>query len=206
MVIRMTVRRHRMNRRAFVSLYVIGAFVLLALFFVWGIARNWSCRPNRQPRPPVSRVYEVVTVLSGAQIEVQYGRKDRRKTTVTLADIDASKWPEEAQKHLASICGPTIRVETPRHGLLRGTPDDADSSRQEGDGNGELLPDDDQGGSDTIAARGPIVGLVYGQSGACLNIAQVADGFAVCGPEAPKAWKKQESSARKSKAGMWRSK
>jgi hypothetical protein len=50
-----------------------------------------------------------------------------------------------------------------------------------------------------VEARGPIVGVVYGESGLCLNLEQVKAGEATCLPDAPKEWKKAEALAKKNK-------
>ena len=52
-------------------------------------------------------------------------------------------------------------------------------------------------------SRGPTLGIVYGESGACLNLSQVADGWATCQPGAPKDYIAAQTAAKKAKLGMW---
>ena len=44
---------------------------------------------------------------------------------------------------------------------------------------------------------------VYGETGICLQLAQIRSGSAICQPDAPKEWKKAEALAKKNKFGIW---
>ncbi len=54
-----------------------------------------------------------------------------------------------------------------------------------------------------IESRGPLTGIVFGESGINLNLAQVEAGYARCHDDAPEAWKKAEVKAKKMKFGVW---
>ncbi len=64
----------------------------------------------------------------------------------------------------------------------------------------QVCPDCEGAG---IVARGPIVGVVFGDSGSCLNLEQIMSSMAKCLPNAPKEWKSQEAIAKKKKLGVW---
>ncbi|MFA5056508.1 MAG: hypothetical protein WC485_00205 [Opitutaceae bacterium] len=53
------------------------------------------------------------------------------------------------------------------------------------------------------AARGPIIGEVFGQSGASLNLEQVRAGLATCREGAPNAWTVEQFKAQQEKRGLW---
>ncbi len=149
--------------------------LLVALIFMAScrMMKMMGCNA-RKPRPPVSRQYEVVSVISGVEIECKrVGSKGRKTFTVTLADIDSSKWPEESRKHLEELAGKIIRVEQPRRGLFRSTPDDAYESRQDGEAaEEEVLPE-----ADGAEAHGPekvIVCPKCGGMGVASNLEEMA--------------------------------
>jgi endonuclease YncB( thermonuclease family) len=52
-------------------------------------------------------------------------------------------------------------------------------------------------------AHGPLLGIVFAESGACLNLEQVKAGLATCLASAPKEWHAAESAAKKAKLGIW---
>jgi len=171
--------------------WAASVMVLIGLIAVAVISRNWSCRqsrPPRPPRPPRTATYAVAEVPNGATIVVKAGLLGRRTATVTLESISAPAegdgMAEASRANLERLAGSTIRVETARNGLFRGE-------------------SDEEANAEPIEARGPLVGVVYGESGECLNLAQVRDGFATCLPDAPKEWKKQETEAKKARRGIW---
>jgi endonuclease YncB( thermonuclease family) len=168
--------------------YIWGFIILGCLMALAIVARNWSCRKPRPPRPPVSHTYMVVSVPNGATILVNVGRGDRRTAPVTLQDIAApvdGADAEASRANLERLAGKQIRVEIERRGLLRGTAEEENEVEQ------------------LMAARKPIVGVAYGESGGCLNLSQIMEGWATCQSTAEKAWKKEEKTAKKAKAGMW---
>jgi hypothetical protein len=270
---------------------VVAGLIALAV-----ISRNWSCKPVKPPRPPISQSFEVVDVPTGNQIIVKAGLLGKQIRTVTLADIVAEGIGSQA--NLERLASKSIRVETPHHGLFRATDvvDNCESEEvvcSECNGTGKLLDAkemmcplcngqgcktckqsgkiklnwftiarcqlwmsshidrskckectdttmcpvaeakineilDNQSESEPqevqcsmcegsgklyiltplskkeIESRAPIVGVVFGETGACLNLAQVMDGWATCLPTASKDWKKQEAIAKKNKLGIWK--
>jgi hypothetical protein len=150
-------------------LFYLG-LIVVGLFFLWGISRNWNCAPVKPPRPPHSDMFSVVSVPTGASIEVQVRR---RSAVVALAHIAApASGPEgEASRNaLESLAGSTVRIEWQRGGLLRGEAQDDATGPPE--------------------ARPPAVGVVFGAGGNCLNLEQAMSGHAVLLADAPKEWVK----------------
>jgi len=166
---------------------IVAAMVLVGLICLAVISRNWSCRQHRPPRPPQSRQYVVQEVPNGGTLLVKAGLRERRTVTIVLADIAAppidGPLGEAARTNLERYSGKTIRVEFERRRLLAVA-------------DGEEEPT-------AVEDRGPIVAIVYGESGCCLNLEQIMDGMATCLPSAPKEWKREEAIARKKKLGLW---
>lgn len=168
--------------------------ILIALAAVIAVAcwgTTCQCRKilyPPEPRPPRTRDYEVVRAETGASLTVKAGRK--RTNTVYLAGIAAppvnSKHAEASRQNLERLAGGTIRVETTRTGLFRGE-----------------APEEEPA-DDVMAERAPIVGIVYGSSGVCLNRQQVAEGWATCNDSAPAEWWDVQKDARKNKRGLWK--
>ena len=171
------------------------------LFFTWGIGRQVN-KFFEPPKPPTERLYTVQAVTSGASIEVV----GRRAQPILLKDVSApaegSPFAEQSRANLAKLAGARIRTETPHRGIfpIRGGEDEGQAGRLLGDaGQHEEQPDDSPGAE----ARGPVVCVAYAESGGCLNLGQVMDGWVSCLPSAPAEWRKQEASAKKAKIGMW---
>lgn len=163
-------------------LLVTVCFVSLAI-----VARNWSCRKPRPPRPPkivTAGPYGVVAVPTGASVTVQAGRRGRT-LTIRLIGVAAPASGPMAQvsaDHLRGLAGATITVQYERRGLLRGE-DETD---------------------DAPEARVPDAGIVFGASGVNTNLEQVKAGLASCHQDAPDEWKATEKIAKKSGLGMWK--
>jgi len=66
-------------------------------------------------------------------------------------------------------------------------------------GDGKWLTSDPE----EIAARGPLLGIVFGESGICLNKAMIEAGYARCNEGAPKEWKNAEAKAKELGFGIW---
>jgi endonuclease YncB( thermonuclease family) len=169
-------------------------FWLVLIVFAVAFHFGRSCRPPRPPRPPRETSFEVVDAVNGAALTCKAGLAGRREITVSLESIqapaDGQPFAGESKANLQKLAGKQIRVETQR-GRLFGEP------------NSEEQSEDTQG---TVEARGPIVGTIYGESGVCLNLAQVAFGWATCTDAAPKSWKQAETSAKKARVGIWKEK
>lgn len=178
---------------------ILGVVCLLAVCAAI-VARN--IRKMLEPtRPPHSASYAVASVPNGATIEVYFGIGGRRTQNITLADIAAAggSLAEDSRSYLEGLAGRRVRVETPRHGVFRG---EGESSRLHGEPEeSEVQPDCE---SSAVEARGPIVGVVYGETGCCLNLEQIKAGLATCLPSATKAMKVEEAIAKKHKRGVWK--
>jgi len=174
-----------------VKIGIMAAMVLIGLIAIAVISRNWSCRDRkREPRPPRCWRLAVESVPNGAAIVVKSGWKNHKTATVTLADISApplgDPLAEASRINLERFAGKQIRVEVQRGGLFRAGTDES------------------LGEAATVeSARGDLIGVVYGETGACLNIRQIVDGMAICLPSAPAGWKAEESAAQKAKRGVW---
>ena len=153
-------------------LVLVGVGCLLGVMLVYD---GCGCRRSRPPRSPRMLLFGVESVESGATILVKTGLRDRRSAAVVLADIEVP--PEVAQQaraNLERLAGGQIRVEISRGRLFGAAADD-----------------------EGLEARGPIVGVVYGEGGTLLNLAQIEAGWARCLPDAPEEWKAAESRAAK---------
>jgi hypothetical protein len=164
---------------------VLLGLVVVGLLALAVISRNWSCKPVKPPRPPHSDTFGVVEVPTGASIIVQYGLMGKKRATVALAHIQAPLTGPEAEASVEALslaAGDVVRIEWQRGGLLRSEAPDA--------------TDDATGPPE---ARPPAVGVVFGESGQDLALAQLAGGFATCLTTAPDAYKKAEKSAKRRK-------
>jgi endonuclease YncB( thermonuclease family) len=161
------------------------ALVVVGLIALAVVSRNWSCKPVKPPKPPRSYTFTVSSVPNGTTI-LAAGRRGRT-TTITLQDVFAptDDYAEASRANLERLTGKQIRVECERTGLFRGTEDES------------------SGDSGELEARGPVVGVCYGESGACLQISQLLDGYVKCLPTAPALWKAEQEKAKKAKVGMW---
>lgn len=175
---------------------LILALVVVGLIAMAVIARNhWGCTPP--PKPPIVSKhgpYTVVSVDSGALIQVRAGLAGKRTKPIVLAEIAAPATGENANRsreNLATLAGASVWVETERQRILfRAT--SGDPAEEAASMAAEM------------EARGPLIGVVYGESGVCLNAAQVAQGWAVCEPDAPEEWQKLQAEAAKAKRGIWK--
>jgi len=168
---------------------------------------------RRKPRPP--KIHQVtlvgkITADTGASLTVVTEvRRRTKELKVILKGIAApmigSEWADTSRKHLEEMAGGWITVKYEKRGLIRS--DDPQVSRlddaavvrsSEIEVIGEVQPEDVG-----VEARGPLIGVVYGESGILLQEAQVEGGYARCNPEAPDDWKKAEAKAKKLKQGIW---
>jgi hypothetical protein len=164
------------------KMMIYGVILAVCLIAIAVIARNWSCRHHRDPRPPKAETVLVDSVPSGNTITGHLSGRRARETTVTLQWLAV---PEsvaiEATTNLAKLTGTKIRVEYARRM----------GSEEEATG---------------VYARGPIIGIAYGESGVPLNLSQLADGWADVQPGAPPEFVKARDQAKKLHVGMWRRK
>jgi len=194
----------------FSTIYGKLGLLVLGLFFVWGISRNWNCKKPREPRPPKIKTVgplDVSSVPTGASILVATGRRGRTRT-ITLEGVAAPASGSFAQisaDHLRGMAGSTVTVQYIKHGLFRSDTQASlpqqDEATEEAVETPGLLIDDD-----ALEARGPLTGIVFGASGINLNLEQIKGGYAAitAGYDAPKEWHKAEAAAKKAKTGVWR--
>jgi len=167
----------------YAGLAVVG---LLALAV---IARNWSCRHGRTPRP--LRIHEtqaeVDSVPNGATILVKAGVRGRRTSPVLLADVaaPASGEPlfEASRENLARLAGARIRRQTERRFL----------AENEGPAQAEDGPSE---------SRGPSEAIVFGESGENLCVAQLCAGLGRNRGTRPE-WIAAEKEAQDAHRGLW---
>lgn len=196
-----------MTRKAFLSLSWLAIIAAVCILGLAIIMRNIR-KILEPPRPPHSASYVVASVPNGASIIVNGGLRGRRVFRITLADIAApvdGALAEQSRANLEHLAGSHIRVETPRQRLLQSidliTEEAHDSLRRQEESDSPEATAEPPG---LVESRAPIVGVVFGESGSCLNLAQVADGWATCLPSASKEWKREEAKAKKSGKGLWK--
>jgi endonuclease YncB( thermonuclease family) len=164
-----------MRRSGFINLYILlGVLAIIAVALAI-VARNWSCRKEREPwRDPIQHLgpYKVRSVISGCAIEVEKGLRGHRTDTANLAHITIpEKVKDESQDHLAKLTGDEIRLDVPNEHWLR---------------------------------REELRGVVFGEGGANLNLEQLRAGMAVCEADATADMKSAEKEAKKAKRGYWK--
>lgn len=208
------------------------ALIAVALIALAVVARN--CRLTLHPPQPkvITKSFTVVRAISGGQLEVATGRRERKTTIIWLTEIAPpaldSQYAEASRASLEKLAGAEIRVEWPKQGLLRAAEDDNEAQSgacENCDGTGKVQPpqawidshpqDKDRldecpicGGTGTLVADAllarnkTIKGIVYG-AGGCLQLAQLQAGMVDTLPSAPKAWQKAKQQAQQNKLGMW---
>jgi hypothetical protein len=186
-------------------LFYLG-LIVVGLFFLWGISRNWNCRPVKPPRPPHSDTFCVVEVPTGASLTVAYGLMGKKRATVALPHIQAPMTGPEAEASIEALslaAGDVVRIEWHRGGILRGTDDVAEPltglPQQEPVAEPEQTTGETTGLEGPPEARPPDVGTVYGESGQDLALAQLSGGFATCLPGASKEYIAAEKAAKRRK-------
>ncbi len=191
------------NRRAF-SLYIIMAVLVICLICLAIIARNWSCREkrHRDPRPPKIDFYgpyKVKSIEAGNRIVADTGRKRNSERIVILQGVEIvpGQWEQTAKEKLAAMAGENITVKVAKRGLVKVTEGKA-GIREMTDEEFEQLKEDLG-----VEVRGPVIGIVVGQSGINLNIAIVEGGYARCNADATNEMNEAEKKAKKQKFGVW---
>jgi hypothetical protein len=162
---------------------------------IWGISCRWyKILHPPQPRPPIERTYLVNSVENGAKIAIGIGKK--RVGVVILSGIAAPAQGEplwaESRDNLARLAGNQIRVEIERHGIFRGTEEDENADAA------EKTPEE------MLEGRQPIVGVVYGESGACCQLEQITAGLEMTVMPCSVEWNKAEKEAKKEIRGIWK--
>jgi endonuclease YncB( thermonuclease family) len=163
--------------------------------------RDFMCRRQRDPRPPHVTTESVVSVTNGVTLSCKAGLRGRRTHTVTLIDVAApesgSVLAEQSRANLEKIAGKTIRVETNRTGIFRS---EAQPSLPQQEEESTMTVE----ASEEVEALGPVTGVVYGETGSCLQVEQLYAGMVKCLPSASKEWKRVEATAKRQKLGVWK--
>ena len=179
-----------------------------------------------KPRPPRIATYgpyEVVSVDGGASMTVKTGRKRERSVTLEKISPPDDQWADISKKHLAEMAGGKITVRIERRGILRSVSDEESAYMswyndhydhcdfcRLSPGVGPQICQEAKDRHDRmqervvdLEAKGPLVGVCFGESGINLNLEQVKGGYAVCSPDAPKDWIKAQAEAKTAKKGLW---
>ncbi len=209
----------------FTSLLFKGGIVLVlvtaCLFFAWRIVRILNPRP---PRPPKYAEYFVVEVRNGATIIVtkKMGKRGSRRTkSLNLEGIaspaEGEQWFAESRDNLALFAGAKVRVQV--RGLFKSVTSEEESYmvwfEKHYDGckicssiptpeNPEPLLCEEAMARGDPEARDVVVGTVWGESGACLNLEQLKSGWAKTVGEVPEEWAEAEKEAKKAGTGIWK--
>ncbi len=215
----------------FTSLLFKGGMILVlvtaCLFFAWRIVRILNPRP---PRPPKYTEYFVVEVRNGATIIVAKSigkRRSRRTKSLNLEGVaspaEGEQWFAESRDNLKLFAGAKVRVQV--RGLFRSvTPEEETymvwfekhydgckicSSIPTPENPEPFLCEEAKARmekaveSDDPEARDVVVGTVWGESGACLNLEQLKSGWAKSVGEIPEEWAEAEKEAKKAGMGIW---
>lgn len=215
----------------FTSLLFKGGAILLlvtaCLFFAWRIVRILNPRPAR---PPKYAEYFVVEVRNGATIIVskKEGRRSRRTKSLNLEGIaspaEGEQWFAESRDNLALFAGAKVRVQV--RGLFRSvTPEEETymvwfEKHYDGCKICSFIPTSENPEpflceeakarmekaveSDDLEDRDVVVGTVWGESGACLNLEQLKSGWAKSVGEVLEEWSDAEKAAKKAGSGIWK--
>lgn len=186
---------------------LILAMVMISLIALAVVARNWSCRQqrHRDPRVVMSGPFKVVSVETGASLTVESGRRGRtdKITLLYVAAPIEGPMAKIATDHLRQMAGTEITIQYERHGIFRGSEDEAQSSQRRLDDDSGMTAEAPALGNDGVEARLPSTGMVFGQSGIPLNLAMVEGAYADCTADAPKEFQVAKAKAQKKKAGIW---
>lgn len=180
-----------------IAIFLFGGWV-----FHGGSCRDFACSRTPKPRPIKWSEYTVSKVITGTSIESRLGKRQRRVRTINLINICSPSdgvLAEQSRASLERLAGTSIRVQ--RQGIFATTDEEVKLEKQ-------LKSDEDivesNGDEEEPMEAQIIVGVIYGNSGQCLNTEQVRLGMAKLLPEAPKEWKTFEDEAKKKKLGVWK--
>lgn len=141
--------------------------------------RDKKPRPPRRPDRPDA--YDVLEVQTGASMRVANGR---RQLDLNLWGVAAPSAGQlcfaESTANLKALAGDWVRVE------------------EKGSLHPAARPGEVEGRRNVV-----ILGVVYGQSGQCLQLEQAQAGFVRVLDGMPAEWRSAEAEARKARRGMW---
>jgi endonuclease YncB( thermonuclease family) len=182
-----------------IAIFLFGGWV-----FHGGSCRDFACSRTPKPRPIKWSEYTVSKVVTGTSIESRLGKRQRRVRTINLINICSPSdgaLAEQSRTSLERLAGTSIRVQ--RQGIFATTDEEIKLEKQL-KSDEDIVESSDEESAEEPAEAQLIVGVIYGNSGQCLNTEQVRLGMAKLLPEAPKAWKAFEDEAKKKKLGVWK--
>lgn len=159
----------------------------LAIFFAgWyfghggGSLREFAC--SKAPKPPHTYTVTgtVVSVESANQFTIKDGRRSRGVTMAFLAVKDEAGGLAITGKLLTVGSSVSVKVEGRR-----------------------ILGDEAEAEPEPPEARGNLMGIVTGPTGADVGLELIRDGRAQYNPGAPKSYQAAELSAKKQGRGIW---
>lgn len=157
--------------------------VIAGIAFYFGCQQGGGCgcgcrRQPRPPKPPREWTLTVESVPTGASIVVKTGLRERKTATISLAYVSApaagEPFAEESRANLERLAGKRVRIVAVKPVVAA-----------------------------VVEARLPACGIVYGESGALLAVAQLEAGWAKCENGAPQLYCDAQNAARKAKKGQW---
>ena len=174
---------------AYAALVVVG---LLALAV---IARNWSCRHERPPRVRTFTA-DVDSVPNGASIVIKTGWRQRRTAAVALVDLAApsegDSLADDSRTNLARLAGSRIRIESSR-AMREGSPEPSEC---------DSAVDPEGMALDLGLSALDFQGVVYGESGENLCLAQLRAGLARNQGQRAE-WIAAAKAAQEARQGIW---
>lgn len=176
---------HRRPKTGAVGIYGVLILCVVALVALAIISRNWSCRQPKPPRIDNLGPFKVARV-DGLNIVTEAGLGGRRERVIRpehlLPPTDA-EWLRVASDHVAAWVGSEVTVQRERRRIFSAAEPALKDNEPE--------------------AFGPIVGVVFGQSGINVNLELLRGGYADCDDGAPKEWQAARDAARKKRTGIW---
>jgi len=146
---------------------------LFGLYMGKGEGDGCSCRRWERQEAPTVESFDVVSALNGSTIMVKSGRRGEER--VILFGI--------ASPDAASQFFEMSRQNLERLSGTRIRVEIKDTFRKQ--------------------RKGDIIGIVYGETGVCLNIEQIKQGMVDINNQAPEEWEKIRNKAKRSKLGIW---
>ncbi len=109
------------------------AIVAVIAVSVAVIARNWSCRAQREPRSPRAIEYKVVSVPDATTLLVSYGLRDRKEASVSLFGIRVpSEVSERSTSEVRRLAGGSVYLEEAQPSKMAATAEKATAGEVEG--------------------------------------------------------------------------
>jgi hypothetical protein len=157
---------------------LILGLVVVGLIALAVVARNWSCRPVKPPRPPHTYTVSgtVASIESANRFTMTVGRRDRQTTIAYVVDLGTGLELTASLLPIGSPCS----VECEGRRILGDAPEDAQDEAVE-----------------AVEGRSPLCGVVTGPTGADVGMALVVAGFCGVTVDSPAEYKRAASAAKK---------